>query len=149
VEVAAIGVQLVIGKRAVGVDPINHLLGQEAKLLGSEGCRKPGQQFLAVNQVRRIKAAVVDLAQRPLDDRHLFWVDVTGPLGGTQMGSHRWQRLTKHAGPLADCSSGPDSPGGLARRQAKRAHQGADQCALRQGLRKVAAFCVGDDPMVG
>jgi hypothetical protein len=61
-EVAPVGVQLVVGFGAVGVDRVDDLLGEAGQLMGAEGGSVVGQQLLTGGEVGGIVARSVDVA---------------------------------------------------------------------------------------
>ena len=79
-QVPAVGVHLIGGSAAVGVDAVDHPLSQPGQLLRPEGVGVRGQQPLPRIQVGRVEPATVDLGQRPLDQMHLLGTYLPGPL---------------------------------------------------------------------
>ena len=71
-DVAAVVVELVFGSGAVGVDPVDHLGGEDAEFGDGVDVGEPDQQLFPFVDVNRVEAAPVDLRQRPFDDRHLL-----------------------------------------------------------------------------
>ena len=59
---APVGVQLVVGFGAVGVDRVDDLLGEAGQLMGAEGGSVVGQQLLPGGEVGGIVARSVDVA---------------------------------------------------------------------------------------
>ena len=114
-------VQLLLGSAAVGVDVVDHLIGQGAQILRSERFREPGQQPLPLGQVGRVEPAMIHPVQGPLDDRHLLRGHLPGPLRRRQLRPHRGQRLAGHAVSVPDRRPGPHPPGRLPRGESQRA----------------------------
>ncbi len=142
-------IQLLGGSAAVGVDVVDHLIGQALQVLGSERFREPGQQPLPLGQVGRVEPAMIHPGQGPFDDRHLLGGYVPGPLRRRQLRTQRGQRLAGHAVSVPDRRLGPDPSGRLPRGESQRRHQRPDQVPVGQHVGQVAPLRVGDQRMIG
>ena len=145
---AAVVVELVFGSGAVGVDPVDHLRGEDAQLGDGVDVGEPDQQLFPFVDVGGVEAAPVDLRQRPFDDRHLLRAHPPGLLRRRQMRPERGQGLAEHAGPLTHRRRGPDPPGCFTRGQPEHTHQHPDHRRLGQRLRQVPRLGVADQGMV-
>ena len=88
-DMAPVLVELVLGQGAVGVDPVDDLVGEDAEVFDGVGVGEPDQQPLTFLDVGGVEAAPVDLGQGPFDDRHLLRADPAGLLRRRQMRSER------------------------------------------------------------
>ena len=146
---APVLVELIFGQGAVGVDPIDHLGGEDAQIFDGVGVGEPDQQPLPFLDVVGVEAAPVDLGQGPFDDRHLFGADPAGLLRRRQMRAQRSEGLAEHAGPLTHRGGGPDPPGRLTRGQPQHTHQHPNHGRLRQRLRQTPGIGFADQGMIG
>ena len=124
-DMPALPVELICGPAAVGIDPVDHLVGEHAQLGDRMDPGVPGQQpltFIDVVGVKPRRSTCVT----PVDDRDLLRAEPAGALCLREMRPDWSHGLPEHAGRLPDLSGGPHPPGGFTRGQSEHTHQHPD-----------------------
>ena len=147
-DIPPIAVELILGPGAVGVDPVDHLGGEDSEVFDRQRVRVLDEDLLPYFDVGGVEPAPIDRGQGPFDDRHLLRAHLPVLLRRRQMGPDRGQGLAEHAGPLTQSGRGPDPPGCFPRGQSEHAHQHPDHRRLGQRVRQVPRLSVTDQGMV-
>ncbi len=136
-KVAPILIQLVVGQRAVRVDPVDDAVGEQLQVFGREDSRVFGEQRLTGDNLGRVEAATIHLLEGALNDVDLLRAHLSGSLGGRQHRPDWFQYFAEHRRVGSDRLGRPYSTPRLAPGEAQHRRQHPPHAALTQHGRQV------------